>query len=106
MNDARRHAARLLLAATFAVPGCAWVKLTDAGAAVAVRDAADVGACSKVGVASVRTATVAGVRPDRKIIEEVLVMAKNQAADLGGNAIVASTPLTDGGQKFDVYRCP
>ena len=37
--------------------------------------------------------------------EEVNFLARNNAADMGGNTRIASGPLIDGEQAFKVYRC-
>lgn len=100
-----KHARTWAFLMALTVGSCAWVKLTDAGAGVAVRNADALAGCERLGATTVKTPTVAGVRNERKVIEEVIVMAKNLAAEMGGNAIVASTQLDDGRQKFDVYRC-
>jgi hypothetical protein len=98
-------AAGSLLCAVLA-SGCTWVKLTDAGANVRLANAADVSQCQRVGTASARTADrVLLQRHPDKVTEELIVLASNQAADIGGDTIVAEGPPRDGQQTYVVYRC-
>ena len=38
--------------------------------------------------------------------DELLTLARNEAGDMGGNAIVPITAASAGKQSFAVYRCP
>ena len=93
--------------AVLVLGGCTWVKVSESGAQVAVRAAADVAHCARIGTVSGSTAAKVVIQRDtRKVQEEVTALGKNEAARLGGNSIVAKGELTDGSQEFDVYRCP
>lgn len=98
----------ILGSAILSLSACRWVKVNDEGARVALRTSAEVGSCKRVG--EVSSATLAKLlivrRNPRKVAEEVITLAKNQAAKLGGNAIVGKGEVIDGAQDFDVYRCP
>ncbi len=37
---------------------------------------------------------------------ELLALAKQSARQLGGNAIVEMTDITDGSQSFEAFHCP
>jgi hypothetical protein len=102
-----RSFACALTLVVLALPGCTWVKVTDAGAKVAIRNASEVTACRKVGVASAHTtAKVLLARDSRTVQAEVLALAKNQAGEMHGNAIVPIGDVQNGAQTFDVYSCP
>ncbi len=87
--------------------GCSFVQLTDAGSTVAQASPGDVGHCTSLGVVSARTQDRAVVvqRGAGKVQEELIVLARNQAADLGANAIVPIGEASGGAQRFRAYRC-
>lgn len=92
---------------TLSLGGCTWVKVTEAGAQVAVRNATEVAGCERLGTAGAQTtAKVLLARDARKVQAELLALGKNQAAEISGNAIVAEGDVQNGAQKFAVYRCP
>ena len=37
--------------------------------------------------------------------DELVILAKNTAADLGGNAVVPDSEIVDGKQSFIIYNC-
>jgi len=102
-----------------AVGACSWVQLTAGGDRVRVATPADVGGCEEIGTASGTTqARFFGLIPrDQQVIrDEQTRLARNRAADLGGNTIVedfpTSRPAPSDGPKpskdtltFLVYRC-
>ena len=86
---------------------CTWVKVTDAGSGVRVTRAEDVTECRKLG--SVTTMTKAAIgsieRKKAKVVSETDAIARNEAAKMGGNAIVPTGQLVDGEQEYKVYDC-
>jgi hypothetical protein len=92
-----------------AVPtlGCTWVPLSDEGGNVRILHASAVADCQKISTVSSKTADrfLIFARSDRKIREELESLARNEAADSGGNAIVPIGTMANGRQSFDVYRC-
>ena len=86
---------------------CSWVKPTDSGARVRVATAAEVDACTDVGTTHVSVMDKLGVleRKQAKVAEELSTLARNSAAQLGGDTVVAITDIVDGGQTFAVYQC-
>ena len=102
----RFRAALLPLTLALVLSNCTWVKVTEAGAAVALRAANETSGCERIGVASVKTAAkVVLARDTRTVQAEVYAMAKNQAGTMNANAIVPIGTVVDGAQSFDVYRC-
>lgn len=88
--------------------GCAWVRLDEGGENVRVVTAADVASCEAIGKTHSKTSQRAWIfaRNPRKIDEEVEFLARNEAANMGGNTIVPQAPTTkDGRRSYDVYRC-
>jgi hypothetical protein len=97
----------LLVAAGLGLMSCSWVKLTPGGDKVRVLSQAEVASCKKLGKTMVSVADkIAGLQRKDKVVEENLVdLARNAAADMKGDTIVPATPIQDGKQTFDVYRC-
>lgn len=97
-------AAGLLVAG---LSGCAWVDLKPQGEKVRILVAQEVGRCRELGRVSTNTASKIGfiARDKGSVQEEVYRLARNNAADMGGDTIVATGPLVEGEQPFKVYRC-
>lgn len=87
---------------------CTWVQLTSAGEQVEVRSTTQVASCERIGRASSTTMDrlILVDRSSQRQQEELFTLARNEAASMGGNAIVASDDVSNGRQQFDVYRCP
>ena len=86
---------------------CNWVPLTDGGQAVRVVPPTDVRSCESVGRTHAQTTdrVLLFARSDQKVQEELQSLARNEAAQMGGDAITAAGPIERGRQTFDVYRC-
>ena len=82
-----------------------FVKISPAGDNVAVMDASQVSNCTANG--SVTVAVVNKVVVNRKpetVAQELRTLARNRAANRG-DTIVATTPVTNGEQTYDIYQC-
>jgi len=104
----RRRTVLLCAALALTSSACAWVKLTDAGSEVRVASADAVTSCDKVGATHAKTSPRAWIfaRNPRKIDEEVEYLARNEAANMGGDTIVPRSSTSDEGRRsFDVYIC-
>ena len=90
-----------------AAGGCSWVKPSDSGARVRVANASEVEACTDAGTTHVSVMDKLGVveRNQAKVGEELATLARNSAAQLGGDTVVAITDIVDGTQTFAVYQC-
>ena len=87
--------------------GCAFVSLTDAGANVSKSTAEQVSQCKLVATISSQTKdTVVIDRKSGKVREELIVLARNRAAEIGANAIVPVAEQRNGSQDFSAYSCP
>jgi hypothetical protein len=97
----------LVLCVLAAGLGCAWVTLTPEGSGVRILQASQVAGCEKLGQVSSKTTDRIAIfaRTERKVREEVTYLARNDAAEMGGDAIVPAGPLAGGRQSFDAYRC-
>ena len=92
---------------SFFVLGCQWVKPTEQGKNVSLVKEAHVESCKKLGSTESNVADNVGIirRGDKKIAKELIVLAKNQAAKMGGDTIVALNAAENGSQKFGIYTC-
>jgi heterodisulfide reductase subunit B len=94
--------------AGFLLVSCTWVKVTNEGESVMVRNADQVADCTKVArtTASLRSKVMGVERSKEKVQKELETLARNAAVDYGGNVVVPTSEITDGKQTFDVYKCP
>jgi hypothetical protein len=98
-----------LLLTTLLLASCNnWVQVTREGQSVRLVTASDVMNCARVGSTQAQTlGRVIGLeRGAERLQEELSRIARNEAGDLGGNAIVPESLIADGRQTFGVYRCP
>ena len=102
-----RFATVMVLGSALLLSSCAWVELTPAAQQVRVVAASEASNCNKLGqtTASV-TDNIGGVKRRDDIIQANLEkLARNSAAEMNGDAIAPASPVKDGRQTFDVYRC-
>ena len=106
MTGNRAGFAMLLL--LLSLSGCTWVPLSDEGARVGVRTLEQLQGCERKSriTVSVKDRLGAIARDEQKVRGELRTLARNEAARVGGNVIVAETEPTDGRQVFVVYHCP
>jgi hypothetical protein len=90
-------------------PGCAWVTLMPEAEEVrVVRSADEVSGCEKVGLVTAQTRARVGfiARSSEKVAEELATLARNNAADMDADTLLAEgPPSVDGRQRFAAYRC-
>jgi hypothetical protein len=103
----RPFVAATAFAAAVGLSACTWVKTTPEGEAVRVASADAVADCERKGKVTVSLKNrVAGVeRKPTKVAEELATLARNEAAGLGGDTVVAETDPSEGSQVFGVYDC-
>lgn len=87
--------------------GCTWVDMTPEAEKVRVVPADRVADCSRVGELSTYTkAKVAGVsRSGGKVREELETLARNEAASIGADTIVAVSDVSEGRREYVAYQC-
>ncbi|MEX1033618.1 MAG: DUF4156 domain-containing protein [Cellvibrionaceae bacterium] len=90
------------------VSACSRVKLTEQGEAVRVLSENLVSVCERIGTTTskVMDRVVIIDRSEEKQAGELIRLARNEAAAMGGNAIVPDSEVEDGRQRFIVYKCP
>ncbi len=89
------------------LPACTWVELSEGGKAVTVVSSVPE-TCERLG--QTRTSIKADVanidRNREKVSQELATLARNAAANMGGDTITPeSEPSENGEQVFGIYRC-
>ncbi len=102
-----RNASLLPLLVAVLAAGCVFVQPTVEGKKVRVLAAHEVDRCRSLGTLTSQVADRVGaiLRSREAVQDDVLVNAKNAAADLGGDTIVPTSEMEGGKQTFGVYRC-
>lgn len=97
----------LLLMCTVLSAGCTWVKPSAKSHEIVLLTPAQVVNCVKKGVTTSQTLSKITVVPrsNDKVFSELVMLAKNEAVILGGDAVVAEGLMEKGRQTFGVYRC-
>ncbi|MFT5084183.1 MAG: hypothetical protein ACI9Y1_002236 [Lentisphaeria bacterium] len=87
--------------------GCQWVKPTEKALHVSLVKPAHVSTCTRLGSTTSNVKDSVGIinRREKLVAEELMALAKNEAAEMGGDTIVAVNAINEGRQTFDVYSC-
>src|SRR5690554_1006602 len=95
------------LATLLAACSSNWVQITPEGQPVVAVTAADVANCTRIGVASVNALdSIAFIdRGARRLQQELVTLARNEAGRMGGNRVTPESTIEDGRQTFGVFRC-
>jgi len=93
--------------AIICLPACTWVEPTRESSEVTLVKAFNVTACKKLATTTATVKHKIGpvTRGEDTVLEELVTLAKNRAASMGGDSIVAIEPVTDGSMSFDIYKC-
>ena len=95
-----------LLSAAFLLSACSTLKLTEEGEKIRILDPGEVSSCRNLGRTNASvTSKVVFDRPANVVAEELMTVARNSAARMGGDTIVELTVVEDGHQTFEVYKC-
>ena len=87
--------------------GCKLIEVTPEAEKVRVLEANEVTQCKRLGKTTVSVLSKAGIieRKGEKVQKELADLARNSAAEMGGDTIVPMTDIQDGKRTFAVYRC-
>ena len=95
-----------VLTCALTLSACTYVKVSDEGTEIAQARAPDVVNCQHLGEVESQTRDrVLLKRNTGKVQQELIDLARNQAARMGANAIVPVAEPVNGLQKFNAYRC-
>ena len=92
----------------FLVTGCTWVKPTPGGDRVRmVSSPAEIVGCKNIGKTTVSLLDRVGYfnRSREKVEEELSILGRNSAAEMGGDTILPVSEIFQGERTFAVYRC-
>ncbi|HJO35737.1 MAG: DUF4156 domain-containing protein [Pseudomonadota bacterium] len=97
----------LLLAGSASLTACSWVPLNPEAEAVMVLPPERVAHCQRLGQTRVSGLQNLGAIPRRPEIvdEEFATIARNTAAQMGGDTIAPLGERVEGQQTFGIYRC-
>ena len=89
------------------LPYCTLVEPTNEGSEVNLEKAINVKTCKNLGSSTATVKHKIGLitSGEDTVLEELTTIAKNSAAKMGGDSIVAKEPMVDGVMSFDIYRC-
>jgi len=100
----RRYALSVVI---LGLTACTWVEPTKEGNEVLLVKASNVQMCKKLGTTNTFVQQKIGgvTRSEETVTEELITLAKNRAAEKGGDSIVAKGPASEGSMSFDIYKC-
>jgi Domain of unknown function (DUF4156) len=89
------------------VAGCSFVDVKPQALKVRILATQEVRSCKHLGRVTATTIAEVGPIPRSQddVSEEVENLARNHAASMNGDTIVAASPLTKGERTYEVYRC-
>ena len=89
------------------LPACSWVQPTSESREVMLVKPFNVKTCKKLGTTVATVTHQVGIITfnDDVVTEELVTLAKNRAAKMGGDSVVAQPPVVDGSMSFEIYKC-
>lgn len=89
------------------LPACTMVEPTKESKEVILVKPSNVVGCKLLVTTNATVTYKVGIvtRDDKTVTKELVTLAKNRAADLGGDSIVAKGPAVEGKMSFDIYKC-
>jgi len=97
----------LILTAALGASGCTFVGASMEAEKVRVLEPTDIASCRRLGKTDVEVLdSLAGIpRPPEAVQKELTNLARNTAAEMGGDTVVGRDQPADGKQTFDIYKC-
>jgi len=97
----------LIAGAALTLGACSFVEVRPEAKEILVLDKGRVADCERLGRTRVSVATAVGFikRSEDAVREDLKVLARNSAADMGGDTVNAETEVNDGKQTFAIYDC-
>jgi hypothetical protein len=97
----------LAVAMTAVLGGCSFVTVDPGAEDVLVLEANRTKDCERLGQTRVSVATKIGFikRGKPAISDNLETLARNSAAEMGGDTITAETEVSDGKQTFGIFEC-
>ena len=97
----------LAMMSSIVLGGCTWVKVSPSGEKVRVLSPTEVRSCKLIGDTQVSLLARVGAvnRNEEKVQQELYTLARNSAADMGGDTVVPASEVQEGKQRYTVYKC-
>lgn len=97
----------LAIVSSIMLGGCTWVKVSPGGEKVRVLSPTEVANCNLIGDTQVSLLARVGAvnRNEEKVQQELYALARNSAADMGGDTVVPASEVHEGKQRYTVYKC-
>ena len=103
------HSTTIIIALLACLPlyACTWAKLTPGGETVEIITAEQANDCKKVGrvTNSVKHKVIGVKRASYQVKGELSRLARNSAARMDGDSVIADSEIVEGEQSYIVYRC-
>jgi len=103
MNHRRAVLACVALTLSVVATGCTFVKLQPDAQEIAVLDQKRAQNCEKLGQTKVSVA--AAGRGEKYVREDLETLARNSAADMGGDTVAPLSGIKEGKQTYGIYKC-
>ncbi len=86
---------------------CSWVEVTPGGNTVLLAtDSSQIAHCKLIGTVDASVMNRLFFSRDRtQVASELADLARNRAAEMGGDTITAANAIDEGKQRFNVYNC-
>lgn len=96
-----------VMAGVLVIQGCSWVDLDPNAQDVLVLKPDQIKQCEQMRKTTSQVMDKVGFmnRNKKKMAKELATLARNTAAELGGNAIVADSDIENGKQTFIILNC-
>lgn len=100
-------ASSLIVTAVLSISACSWVKPLPGAFHVALLSADEVTDCQKLGSTHATVLDKVGLynRDEEAVKNDLVAVARNEAVNMRGDTIVATSVLKDGKMDFAIYRC-
>ena len=100
-----RHFALFMI--IIVISACTWIEPTKESLNVILVKPGNVSNCQKLGTTLVTVTHKVGIltRDEKAVTEDLITVAKNNAAKKGGDSIVARGENVEGKMGFDIYKC-
>ena len=101
------YSSLILILTCLIITACASVKLTHGGEKARVLSSGEVANCQKRGATTVSVKpTVLSIRRQPTVVaEELQILARNSAVNMGGDTVTPISKIDNGQQTYAVYRC-
>jgi hypothetical protein len=88
--------------------GCKVVPVDQGSETVRVIDQTEAASCERVGSGkfTVLDKILFVSRSDEQMANDLVKLARNDALEMGGNAVLPEGDIEDGTRRFGLYRCP